>query len=150
MATGTAAQLAEVWKRRQSLVEREFRQSSRALGISARAYSRQLMTEQIYALPEDRTKAGKKKWRRTGKLRRGETYRVEGLGTVIIENNVPYAEPRHEAGKPGRRPINPARESHWREELLEVFRPIVLDVRRSTIQDILRADGSRTSTRGRG
>jgi hypothetical protein len=141
MATGTAEQLANVMRRRQALVEKEFRASSRGLAISAQRFARDVMTREIYAIPEDRTKSGKKKWRRTKLLLRSEKATVPDAYTVVLDNTAKYSVPRHEAGKPGARRINPLRVSHWRDELVKTFRPIVLDVRHETVLAILRAAG---------
>ena len=138
---GTAEQIAELMLKRRNLVEKEFRHSSNAIAKSARKFSKEKLSE-LYAIPEDRTKKGKKKWRRTGALRRGEIVEVPDAYTVRVVNRIRYAKPRHEAGKPGRRRINPLRENHWRDELKRVFRPIVRDVRRLTLIDILRATGT--------
>jgi hypothetical protein len=55
---------------------------------------------------------------------------------VLIFNTAPYAEARHEAGKPGRRSVRYV--SHWREEMLEVMRPIALEVWHDALLDALR------------
>jgi hypothetical protein len=87
---------------------------------------REQITEQIYALDVDRTKAGKKRWKRTGLLRRAERVETPDAYTVKLVNDASYALYRHEAGKPGRRKINPLRVAHWRDELVATFRPILL------------------------
>lgn len=135
----TAAQVARRMKQREALVEREFRASSRGLAISAVKFAKEKLTQEVYAIPEAVTKGGKKKWRRTGHLRRSERYELQDAYTVLIKNGANYALPRHEAGKPGHRKIDPVRESHWRDELVTVFAPIVLDVQASTLEAILKA-----------
>jgi hypothetical protein len=130
----TAARMAA----RAARARKEFQQSSRAIGIAAVKFTREYLTTSIYAIPEDVTKSGKKKWRRTGALRRGEQWELRGPFAVAIVNKVAYAEPRHEAGKRGRRKINPVRVSHWRDDLVKTFIPIVRDIRRDTLRDILR------------
>ena len=146
----TARDLANRMQKRADTVEAAFLQSSRGLATSAVAYTKQRMTEEIYSVPEDtvlrRPRSGGrprvvKLWRRTGHLRRSEQALVPNAYTVRVVNTAAYAEPRHEAGKPGRRNINPARVSHWRDDLIKTFRPIVLDVRRQTVLDLLK--GSR-------
>lgn len=134
----TARELVQLWQKRRADFDREFMASSRGLATSMVRFDKEKMTEEIYSLPEDRTAKGKKKWRRTGALRRAERFEVPDPYTILIINDMNYAEPRHEAGKPSRRGINPLRESHWRDELVETFRPIVLDVRRETLLAILR------------
>ncbi|HEV8176114.1 MAG TPA: hypothetical protein VGP44_00355 [Gemmatimonadales bacterium] len=138
----TARQLAQKMKQREKLVEREFLASSKGLARSLLPYSKNLLTTEIYALPEDLTRAGKKKWRRTGHLRRSERVEVRTPYVVALVNDAAYAEPRHEAGKPGRRHINPLRVSHWRDQVRETFASVVLDLRHETVQAILRGGGS--------
>ena len=138
---GTAEQIAELMLKRRNLVEKEFRHSSNAIAKSVIKFSKEKLSE-LYAIPEDRYKNGKKKWRRTGALRRAERVEVPDPYTVRVVNDINYAQPRHEAGKPNHRKINPLRENHWRDELAETFRPIVLDVRRQTLIDILNAVGT--------
>jgi hypothetical protein len=137
----TAQQLAAKMRARAAAVEPEFAKTTKGLAADALGYSRRLITEQIYALDVDRTKAGKKKWKRTGFLRRGERAETPDAYTVKLVNDAGYALFRHEAGKPGRRKINPARVSHWRDELLETFRPILADAYRLTVQAILKRGG---------
>ena len=134
----TAAQLAAVNRRRAQIVRTEMRKSLRGLGSSMVAYCRERLTEEIYAIPEDVTSTGKKKWKRTRQLLKGEQYELREPDSVAVINKTPYAEPRHEAGKPGHRKINPLRVSHWRDELVTTFRPIVTDVARLTLQAIIR------------
>lgn len=134
----TAEALARRMQRRASVVTKEFEATSRGVAVSAVKFTKGLMTEQIYSVPEDRTKSGKKKWRRTGNLRRSEQATLVSPFEVVIKNTAAYALPRHEAGKPGARKINPLRESHWRDELEKTFRPLLLDLWRDTVREILR------------
>lgn len=138
----TAAELARRWEVRQSLVEREFRASANGLGKSAVKFAKQLMTEQIYAIPEavyaSGKKAGQKKWKRTRKLRQGEKYELRGPFTVAIFNEMPYARRRHNLTYPVQDENAVDRTSHWRTELVEVFQPITMDVWHETVLDILR------------
>ena len=135
----TAAQIAALHRRRAARVPIEFRKTSNGLKISAVKFTRELMTAEIYAIPEDVRKNGKKKWRRTGHLRRSERAEVTDPYTVRVVNDAKYALPRHEAGKPGNRKINPLRESHWRDELVETFRSVILDAYELTMKAILEA-----------
>lgn len=134
----TAQQLQRLMTRRAALVKSELTKTTRGLGISAVKFCKETMTREIYAIPEDVTSTGRKKWRRTGHLRRSERWELRSPYQVAIINDARYAEPRHEAGKRGRRAINPLRESHWRDELKRVFRPIEADAYRATILAILR------------
>jgi hypothetical protein len=93
-------------------------QAKRLLVISKRK-----MKELIYDNPIPVGKSGKPKWKRTRMLYRGEKVEVKrehGEINITLVNDVTYAEPRHEAGKPGRRHTNfPA---HWRDDAREEFR----------------------------
>ena len=75
-------------------------------------------------------------WRRTGNLRRSEQWEVRGPLEIAIINRAAYAEPRHEAGKPGRRKVRYV--SHWQEEMAKVMRPIAVEQWRETVLDVLR------------
>lgn len=133
----TVAELAALHRRRAAAVPREFLKTSHWLAVAAVKFAREKLTEEIYAIPEDARKNGKKKWRRTGNLRRSERAEVVDPYTVRVVNDAGYALPRHEAGKPGHRKINPLRESHWRDELQEAFRSIVADAYQLTIRAIM-------------
>lgn len=125
-------------QKRADLVEREFRASTQAVAVSALRFSKEKLSE-LYAIPEDVSlRTGKKRWRRTGHLRRAERADVLNSYACAIVNDAVYAGPRHEAGKPGHRRIDPVRENHWRDELVETFRPIVLEVRRETVLALLK------------
>lgn len=132
----TSQEMAKEWSRRARGAEGEFRKTMRGLGISAVALSKALMTAEIYAIPEDRTKRGKKKWQRTGRLRASEQFIQPDPYTVEVTNAMGYAEPRHEAGKPGHRKINPLRLSHWRDEMVEKLAPVMEELLDLTITKI--------------
>lgn len=143
----TADLLAQTLNRRARDVEREFRATLRGLGVSAVAFDKMKMIEEIYAIPEDVSpKTGKKKWKRTRDLLKGEKWEPRGLDAIAIVNRVPYAVRRERAsgsvprGKKARGDIhyiNPVRESHWRDELVKTFRPLLADLYHDTIQAIL-------------
>lgn len=133
----TAAQLAARHRRRAAAVPREFRQTANGLKIACVKFTRELMTKEIYGIPVDKTKAGKPKWRRTGNLRRSERAEVSDPYTVRVVNDAGYALFRHEAGRPGGRKINPLRISHWRDELLKTFQPLIADLYKDTVKAIL-------------
>jgi hypothetical protein len=161
----TSRQLADLMIRRRDLFEPALRSATREIARIAIARSKQLMTEQIYSLPEGRTargerrfqrflqtrqqgqtfrpRRGDRKWVRTGHLRRSERVEILNVYSCALVNDAVYAEPRHEAGKPGRRNINPARESHWRDDVVEDLRSAVLELRRQAILKVLRADRGR-------
>ena len=156
----TAEELAALMKRRRDLFEPAFRSATNEIARIAISRSKQLMTEQIYSLPEDRTakgerrfqrfvqtrrpgqvfsaRKGDRKWVRTGHLRRRERVEIVSAYQCDVINDAVYAEPRHEAGKPGRRKINPARESHWRDDLVNDMRDAVIEIRRDAVQQVLK------------
>lgn len=165
----TPQELAALMKRRRDLFEPAFMSATREIARIAISRSKQLMTEQIYNLPEDRTakgerrfqrfqqsrrpgqvfsaKKGDRKWVRTGHLRRSERPEIVSAYECAVVNSAIYAARRHEAGKthsdiPGfKNPppnINPARESHWRDDLVNDMRDAVIEARRSAIQRVLR------------
>ena len=134
----TAEDLAQKLGVRASLVEREFRATARGVRASAQQFCRGKLVEEIYAIPEDMSPTtGKKRWQRTRNLLRNEKAEVTDPFTVVVRNDQPYAVARHEAGKPGRRAINPLRESHWRDELVETFRPLLTELYHDTVLAIL-------------
>lgn len=153
----TAEQVAAKMARRQAKAEKAFQQTIKGVAVSAVAFTKAKMTEEIYAIPEDLSASGKrrqasasargkrftpvgkdKKWRRTGNLRRSEKFLIVSPYEVHIVNTAAYAEPRHEAGKPGHRKINPLRVSHWRDDLKGVFHEeFLLDLYHQTVEDIL-------------
>lgn len=138
MAQGSASELSRVWQKRVRLADREFKKTMRGIGETAVKFTKEQMTKDIYAIPEDRSKNGKKKWQRTHRLYKGERYEMTDPYSVRIVNDVPYAQPRHDAGKPGHRKINPVRESHWRDEMQKVMQPFLKDALELTIRDIER------------
>jgi hypothetical protein len=119
----TAAEIAARWARRAAMVNPEVRRTIRGLAELHLATSLKQMEAGIYSKPEDVSGTGRKKWVRTGRLRAGERvlFSEDGAGFTLT-NVADYAEPRHEANKPGRRRINPARTSHWRDETREALR----------------------------
>lgn len=138
----TVAQAAKKMERRQALASKEFAATTKGVAVSALARSKHFLTEQIYAIPEDVRKNGKKAWRRTGHLRRSEKFEIRDPYTVAIVNTAAYALPRHEAGKPGHRNINPLRISHWRDDLQAEFHEGLLrDLYHETVVAILKAGG---------
>lgn len=101
-------------------VEPALRNEMRRQAARAVQQSRLLMGLEIYSKPEDVSPAtGKKKWVRTGQLLREERLEEKSGSEFLLVNRTVYAEPRHEANKPGRRQINPLRTAHWRDDLLK-------------------------------
>jgi hypothetical protein len=152
----TAKQVAAAQRRRAALVDREFKATCRGIAISAIKFVKERLTATVYAIPEDVDENGEKLWVRTGHLRRSEKPEFPNSYTVVIVNKAPYAKARHDYGKPetheqkakreakGKkepRRFNPARVSHWHDDLEAVFRPLVPDLYRQTVEDILRRKG---------
>lgn len=136
----TAQQYAKRMKAREKVFLPALAATTKGIGRAALKLSKEHLSI-IYSIPEDVTKKGKKKWRRTGHLRRSEQVQVRGPVEVAIINNAAYAEPRHEAGKPNRRRINPIRVVHWRDEMDKVMRPIAREQWKETIRDVIRQKG---------
>jgi hypothetical protein len=109
----TAEELVKTWQARAGRVDSETRKLVQRTGRRMLTVSRAHMRAQIYAIPEDKTKSGKKKWVRTGTLLRNETliYAPDG-SAVTLTNETIYARARHELGRDGRQTKRPA---HWRE-----------------------------------
>jgi len=157
----TAEQIARKMKKREELARKEFQATTRGVAVSALSFTKKKMSEEIYAIPEDLSASGRKRkasveargkkftavgkdkaWRRTGHLRRSEKFEIRDPYTVAIVNTADYAVPRHDAGKPGHRRINPARISHWHDDLRVAFSEGLLqDLYHSTVEAILKAGG---------
>jgi hypothetical protein len=121
MSVFTNQQLVQSWQSRAGRVQPAFRQLVRRTGQRMLKVSKSHMRQQIYRIPEDTTKTGRKKWVRTGRLLNAEklVYAPDG-SAVTLTNEMPYARARHELGRNGRQT---KRIAHWREgiyaELLE-------------------------------
>ena len=135
----TAEQLARKYERRATALPRELRAAQDRIGIEAVRLLREAMDRLIYATPIPTNKSGRPKWRRTGNLRRNEKWQRVDNETVQVTNTMPYAEPRHEAGKPGRRATT--RPAHWRDEVFGRFRGLTLNLYRDTVQSVLKRGG---------
>jgi hypothetical protein len=136
----TAQQLARRMRARDKELKTALSFTTKAIGRAAIKLSKEHLSI-IYSIPVDVGKNGKPKWRRTGHLRRSEGVQVRGPVEVVIFNTAAYAEPRHEAGKPNRRKINPIRVVHWRDEMDKVMRPIALEQWRETVRDVIKQKG---------
>jgi hypothetical protein len=142
----TAAELAARHRRRAAAVPREFQKTMNGVKISMVKFTKELMTTEIYAIPEDLTEKGKKKWRRTGHLRRSERAEVTDPYTCVLINDAIYARRREAAsGSAGRGKktgdavhyVNPLRECHWREKAKELWESIKEDLWHATVRDIM-------------
>lgn len=124
---GDAATLAEAWEFRLLALREGLTVANQRIGERALKLSLELMEKEIYAHPIPRSfgksKRGRAKWRRTGRLRRGEKLKIKPLPDLaaVLINRVPYAAARHEMGKPGakRRCRWPA---HWRDDTVKAMR----------------------------
>lgn len=117
MADFVNEQVIKEWALRAGRVRPEVRSLVERAGKRMLNVSRRHMDEQIYSIPEDVSpRAGKKKWVRTGNLRKAEdlVYAPDGSG-VTLTNKMIYARSRHELGRDGRKTIRPA---HWREGIV--------------------------------
>jgi hypothetical protein len=119
-------------------LETRLAQAGRGLLVAALSLAREILNREVYGPAVDVSSTGRPKWRRTGALKRGEVGEVRGPTEVAVVNRVAYAEPRHEAGKPGRRRINPLRVSHWRDEMAKVMRPIAQESWADAVRDAMR------------
>ena len=121
----TAAEYARAWNKRTRDYKPRMRGEFRAIAQLAHTVANQLITKEIYSKPEDTWPSGKPKWRRTNLLAHSEQPPVfteeDGNLTATLVNTALYAEPRHEANKPGRRQINPKRTAHWRDDMLALL-----------------------------
>ena len=99
----------------------------------------------IYDKPEDTSPTGRKLWVRTNRLKNHEFVLLREMGDdrfeLVIRNDMPYAEPRHEANKPGRRRINPYRTAHWRDDALANLQPWLDRRLRDALNEIHRPAG---------
>jgi hypothetical protein len=129
----TLAVFERVLRERAAAVEPLLQEAARRLAVEALATSRQLLTSEIYDKPVDRRANGKPKWTRTGQLRRAERVEVRPGPSVVLVNDQAYAEPRHEANKPGRRVINVNRTAHWRDDTLTKLRGRPAELYRAAI-----------------
>ncbi len=132
-----ALEAAALWARRRGAVNGQVRQTVRHLGERMHAVSLKHMDRDIYAKPVDRSSTGRPLWHRTRDLRAAERpeYAPDGAGVKLV-NAMTYAEPRHEAGKPGRRLTK--RPAHWRDEMREELRQEIPDALHAMNLRILR------------
>lgn len=117
----TPAQYARAWERRSRDYGPRMRVEIQAIGRLALTVSDRLLTQEVYSKPEDLTHSGRMRWRRTNYLAVSEKLETNDGHRIVLVNEAPYAEPRHEANKPGRRRINPARTAHWRNDMLLIL-----------------------------
>jgi hypothetical protein len=107
------------------------------LAREAQALARAALERLIYSKPEDVSGTGRKRWTRTRNLINNETAEVRGQAEVVLTNAMDYAEPRHEAGKPGRRNINPNRVAHWRDAIRPELRELQLKLAARKLLELL-------------
>ena len=137
--TMTPSEYARAWDKRTKQYEPRMKREFRAIGQLAKQVSDRLLTQEIYSKPEDRTPSGRYKWRRTNRLAVSENLSFSEDGyQAILDNTAEYAEPRHEANKPGRRKINPYRTAHWRDDMLDILAAEIPERLMRVNADILR------------
>jgi len=141
VAVFTPAGLAEAWAARTEKVLPEIRQLVQRTGRRMLTVSKRQMRRQIYAIPEDMTATGKKKWVRTGNLLNAEdlAYAPNRSG-VTLTNGMIYARARHELGRDGRQTKRPA---HWRDGIYAELLPTVERDMMATRDRIFTAMGGR-------
>ena len=114
-------ELARIWRLRAEALESGVKGNVDDLGRVAVEISRKHMRRLIYAYPVPVRSDGKPAYRRTFRLLVREHWvkDTDGLGGRL-QNEMPYAEVRHEANKPGRRTMRHT--AHWRDEALPEIR----------------------------
>ena len=136
--TSNVASIITRMNRRKAAVTRELSAAARVLALEIGAESKRVMQTEIYNVPEKRTKAGKKAWRRTGNLKRAESARAEGV-VIILRNNARYAAARYTLGtSANKREVRPPQRSvQWQEEAIARRRARILQVRREHVMRAL-------------
>ncbi len=117
----TPTQYARAWQRRARDYGPAMKAEVRAIGDLALSLSNRLMTQEIYSKPETIGPKGRPLWRRTNYLAVSEHLETNDGERIVLVNEASYGEPRHEANKPGRRQIDPARTAHWRNDMLLIM-----------------------------
>lgn len=111
------------WQNRVGKAPAEVQRTVERIGVAMLGTSRRHMQEEIYSIPEDTTKSGKKKWVRTGSLYNAEQLQfAPDRAGVILTNTMVYARARHELGRDGRKTKRPA---HWRDPLFKELRSTI-------------------------
>jgi hypothetical protein len=120
-----AQQFARYWNTKTRLEGPSLKSEFRRIGSLAHQLANRLLTQEIYSKPEDVSPSGRPKWRRTHFLAVSEKpaqFIEHGDGIDCrLENTAEYAEPRHEANKPGRRRINLYRTAHWHDDMVQIM-----------------------------
>jgi hypothetical protein len=137
MATFDLPGYSRLWRDRFGRFSNVTREGREELAEQVQAISRAALEKLVYSKPEEVSSTGRKLWTRTRDLINHEKAEVRGGGDVVLTNDMVYAEPRHEAGKPGRRKINPARVAHWRELIQPEIRQAQLETAAKKILQLL-------------
>lgn len=83
-------------------MERELRHANQRIGVKVNADAKKTLQIDVYDVPTPNIKGGKKQWRRTGNLKRQESWQVSSDGlSVRFVNSAPYASFRAKLGTPG-------------------------------------------------
>jgi hypothetical protein len=139
MAQGSAKRISGAWQSRMRIARRLVPQLLADLVPAAEVELQRQLALLIYSKPEDvNPRTGRRLWVRTGKLKASERVSLSHQSDVIelhLKNTADYAEPRHEAGKPGRRKTK--RPAHWRDETVKVLRLRIRDAARATARKVL-------------
>ena len=138
MISSNVDRLVSQWERRARLLEPTMAKATTQATAVVYAEARKQMRELIYDKPIPKRPISKKPmWKRTGYLRRSEKKRIASAYLGIVYNDARYAEPRHEAGKPGRRKTRYV--AHWRDDAAKVARPKVRKIYRDALKRAVQA-----------
>jgi hypothetical protein len=168
---GVQSNVADIilrWQERGRVLPQKVAQGVREAGMLALRTSKLEMSRGIYGIPEDTTKSGKKKWRRTGALRNSEQFRMTGYHMGQLENRVQrhprassattkgrktkrkgggtstaYAYWRHQMGKPGFR--RTTRACHFRDQMNQRCGRQVFQILRRRLWEALSIRADRVS-----
>lgn len=134
-------------------------QAARRIAPIVERDSRRVMQEDIYDIPEKRSRSGRLKWIRNVRLLMAERAEIEGFDVALV-NRTEYAAPRYHLGwyNPGpptlvrkgggkaRQVRPPQRSTQWQHKAIRMSRAFVLNTRRTAI---LRVFQMRPIGRGR-
>jgi len=113
----------------------------RGYQVNAKTGKRKKYTTKV----SDDRRAGKKKWTRTGNLRRSETKKVVSATQGLVENTANYALPRHDLGLDKGHPLaikgstrKTTRIAAWRTLAIRETQQARFDAYREAIMRVLR------------
>lgn len=137
--THNAGDLIRKMNARSSAVARELAAAAREIAPVLNAEAKRIMQSEIYNVPEEESGTGRKKWQRSGALKRGENAKAEGVD-VVMTNNQHYSRARNNLGtSEGRRLGKRTRSVQWQAQALANRRQWVLEVRRRAVLRALKS-----------